>query len=365
MKILMLARRYPPDVLSGTETVFENLYARARKRHDVRLLVGFRRSRDRVPAEAWTVDLRSRGRIHGYVALWAAAWHRVLAWRPDVVLSNSIEAPLIPGVPTVCIIHDLNFGGRGEGLGRYTQLAYYRMKTRGFTRVVTVSDAMRGQLLEVLAGISPDRVVAIRNGVDLERFVPPPVSRPRGETLKLCYPSRILPGKAQHVAIDAVARMSAQEKGRVRLRIVGTSVDADYLRQLRLQAAGQPVEFHVDVPDLVPYYQGADIVLFPTAMSEGFGFTTVEAMACGRPVIHSDQDAIREATGGLGVSVPMNDAAALRDAIRGLWADVERGERLGREGRAFVEAHYAWDGVWHRYESLLRETLDGSSHGRS
>ena len=44
-----------------------------------------------------------------------------------------------------------------------------------------------------------------------------------------------------------------------------------------------------DVEDIVPWYQGADVVLFPTLMEEGFGFTAVEGMACGKPVIYYDQ----------------------------------------------------------------------------
>ena len=41
MKLMMVARRFPPDVRSGTERVFENLYHQARERHEVRLVVGF------------------------------------------------------------------------------------------------------------------------------------------------------------------------------------------------------------------------------------------------------------------------------------------------------------------------------------
>ena len=54
----MAARRFPPDVYSGTETVFGALYDCARARHEVRLVAGWSGARERIPAEAVGVRLR-------------------------------------------------------------------------------------------------------------------------------------------------------------------------------------------------------------------------------------------------------------------------------------------------------------------
>jgi glycosyltransferase involved in cell wall biosynthesis len=126
---------------------------------------------------------------------------------------------------------------------------------------------------------------------------------------------------------------------------------------LRVQAHEQPVSFATDVTDIAPFYQGADIILFPTLLEEGFGYTAVEAMACGKPVIYFDQAAIREATGGIGIAVPKGDVDALRDAMKALMDDPQRREELGRKGRAYVEAHYAWPVVWSKYEAILQGLL--------
>ncbi len=352
MKLLMVARRFPPDVRSGTETVFENLYARARERNDVRLVVGFRQSRDLVPPEAVAVDLSQGKRLQGYASLWRTARRETTRWKPDAVLSNSIEAP-VAGVPVACIVHDLNFG-RPEGdhgLGIRGRRLYYRLKARRLTRIITVSEASRRNL--VAAGLPAERTVAIRNGVNLSAFTPPAVHDTGDERFVLAYPSRILKGKGQHLAIDAVARLPSQLKRRVLLRIVGTVADEHYLEQLRAQAEGQPVEIHTDVPDIVPWYQRCDAVVFSTMMTEGFGFTAVEGMACGRPVIWSDQPPVREATGGIGLPFRQGDVTALRDTIATLLDDPDLAERLGREGRAFVAGHYDWSSVWARYENVL------------
>ncbi len=352
MKLLMVARRFPPDVRSGTETVFENLYLQARKRNDVRLVVGYRRSRELVPPEAIAVDLSHGHRVRGYASLWWTTRQQIARWNPDAVLSNSIEVPATRA-PTAVIVHDLNFGrpSTDRSLGIRGRRLYYRLQARKLARVITVSEASRRNLLA--AGLPAARTVAIRNGVDLSRFVPPPEPVTGSDRFVLAYPSRIIEGKGQHLAIDAVARLPAELEKRVLLRIVGTAPDARYLEYIRTQAAGHPVEIHTDVPDIVPWYQRCDAVLFPTVMTEGFGFTAVEGMACGKPVIWSDQPPVREATGGIGLPFAQGDVLALRDAIVALLDDPERCARLGREGRAFVDGHYDWSSVWRHYESVL------------
>lgn len=367
MRILMVARRYPPDVRSGTETVFEALYAEARKRHDVRLVVGYRTARERVPAEAVAVDLRDGG-ARAYVTMGLAAAAEARRFRPDVVLSNSVEIA-VPGVPNALIVHDLNFGKATRDASVMLREQLYKAQGKRLDAVITVSEASRAQLARI--GVAAAKTTVIPNGVDVARFAPketppwPPVA-PAGmkvpplPPVRFVYPGRILPGKGQHAAIDAIGRMRPDLKYRAHLTIVGAVADRIYLDQLKIQAFNQPVRFCTDVDDIVPYYQDADVVLFPTLMEEGFGFTAVEGMACGKPVIYYDQPAIREATGGHGVAVPRDDAEALRNAMLRLIADPEERARLGREGRAYVETR-AWDRVWARYEAVLEGIRRGGA----
>ena len=348
MRILMVARRYPPDVRSGTETVFENLVAQAKKSHEVRLLVGWRNSEQGLPADARRVQLRGAA---SWPTLAAAALREAAEFRPDLVLSNSIEV-WVPGLLNAIIVHDLNFGGTsrtsGAGMAVRAREAFYRFRGRQ-AAILAVSEATRQRLLEI--GIPEKNLHLVRNGVDLERFVPRPP--PGQEPLRLVYPSRILPGKAQHLAIDAVGRLRPEQRRRVHLSIVGAVADPIYADRLRIQSFKQPVDFAFDVPDIVPFYQNADIVLFPTLMEEGFGYTAIEAMACGRPVIWSEQPAIREATGGIGLPVPPDDADALRHAIWKLVENPALRLQMGEEGRRFVEARYGWESVWRRYEEIF------------
>ncbi len=358
MKILMAARRYPPDIWSGTETVFANLYKQARQRHEIRLVVGWTRDRGLVPAESVAVELRDLPRSRVWLRMSRAILSEARRWKPDVVLSNSIEVPP-SGIPTACIVHDLNFGkGKaGRGLSERFKKRFYSVRSRNLGAVVTVS-AASARALEA-AGVDKARIHPIHNGVDIDAFSPR--TREAGDDsdgvhpdrVRLAYPSRILPSKGQHFAIDAVARLNRKHKRRVHLTIAGAVADPVYLDQLRIQAYNQPVDFALDVASMPPYYQDADIVLFPTVMDEGFGFTAVEGMSCGKPVIWFDQPAVREATAGIGVPVPRGDVDALRKAITRLMDDPDERARIGAAGRQHVEAHLSWTRVWERYEAVL------------
>lgn len=349
MKLLFVARRFPPDVRSGTETVFECLLAEARAAgHDVHLVAGFRRDRALLPAGSTAVDLRGRGAT-AWAAMPLAAMAAARRLRPDAVLSNSIEVR-VPGVPTVTLVHDLNFGGDGSGAGARGRRLFYRVQAAGLARIVAVSEVTRRSLLAI--GVPPEKVVTIHNGVDLARFVPSP--RPADEAVRIVHVSRILSGKGQHCSLDALGRMRPDQRRGMSLAIVGTVADATYAEQLRVQAWNLPVQLDFDVADVVPHYQSADIALFPTRMPEGFGYAAVEAMACGLPVIGFEDPAVAEATGGLAVLVPRDDITAFRDAILRLAADPAERRRLGEVGRAFVQ-RYRWADTWRAYERVLRE----------
>ena len=157
------------------------------------------------------------------------------------------------------------------------------------------------------------------------------------------------------MAIDAFARLPDRFKKQARLTIVGAVADSIYLDRIRLHAYEQSIEFAVDVPKIEPYYQQADVILFPTVMTEGFGFTAVEGMSCGKPVIWFDQPAVREATGGIGMPVPQGDVQAMRDAMIKLIQDAELRTKLGEAGLKYARQHLSLQSVWERYEAVLRE----------
>jgi glycosyltransferase involved in cell wall biosynthesis len=100
--------------------------------------------------------------------------------------------------------------------------------------------------------------------------------------------------------------------------------------------------FIEDVPAVLA---ASDVVAHSSLRPEPFGLVMIEAMAASRPVVTPSEG------GGLDIVVPgetgllyePGDPGGLASAIVDLLTWPERGERLGRAGRARVEALFGID----------------------
>ena len=108
---------------------------------------------------------------------------------------------------------------------------------------------------------------------------------------------------------------------------------------------GKSVELLGHVPDLVPYYKAALMLVLPSVTrAESFGFVQMEAMAAGIPVVNTDLDSgVPEVSvhGLTGLTVPPKDAGALADAIRTLLDHPALCAKYGRAGIARVNEEFS------------------------
>jgi glycosyltransferase involved in cell wall biosynthesis len=355
MNLAMVTRRFPPDSRGGAETVMAALWREARRRsHRVDLWAGFVRDAALLPIEAHGVDLRDAGTPGPLRPLRAALRFAMQVARPlrhsgaDVVLSQQIEVPQA-GLPTAFIVHDANFG-RLEPQRWRERL--YAMHLRSMEAVIAVSETTAARW--AAAGVDERRITVIENGLDTDHFVP--VDRLRAEGVTVLLPSRLVPGKGQDVVLEALRGMPASALKRLDVHLVGAAPDPGWLAHLQRRAAGLPVRFSTDVVDMAPHYQAADLVIFPTQLAEGHGCVAVEAMACARPLIWSDDPAVRAAVGGIGFPIPAGSPRDIRARILDFLHNPEPFDAVGRVGRAWVVDRYSWARSWAKYETVL-ETI--------
>ncbi len=112
--------------------------------------------------------------------------------------------------------------------------------------------------------------------------------------------------------------------------------------------SGTPIEF---IPwrkqeDLPAIYRSADICVVPSVGPEPFGIVTLEAMACGRPVVASRIGGlpIIVEDGASGFLVPPGDVTALAAKIRLLLQDKKLRVRMGAAARRRAE-RFEWDRI--------------------
>jgi glycosyltransferase involved in cell wall biosynthesis len=252
----------------------------------------------------------------------------------------------------VITLHDVLHRELASLFGRpervFRRVAYDRAATRA-TRVVTVSEHARGQIVERL-GIAPERVVAIHAGVDHELFAPAgPVEAPTDAPFVL-YPANLWPHKNHERLISAVARVEG-------LALVLTGAPSPRLGALREQARREGVELlHVGyVDDPAPLYRGARALVFPS-LAEGWGAPVVEAMACGCPVAASLRGAVPEAAGGAALPFAPEDVHAMAGAIHRIAEDDGLREEL--RGRGLERAaELTWAAAAARHAEVYADAL--------
>jgi glycosyltransferase involved in cell wall biosynthesis len=233
---------------------------------------------------------------------------------------------------------------------------------RLFERFLTVSAYSAREL-----HLPASRTRVVYGGADIERFVPPPSTDTRRGVL---FVGRLTPHKGVDRLIEALPDGAE-------LRVAGSSghddtlPERDYLGLLRRLAAGRRVDFLGPVPesDLPTLYRAARVLALPSvdrtcygrdvAVSELLGLAAIEAMASGTPVVASRIGGVAEVIedGVTGFLVEPGNVAELRTRLEQILGDARLAERLGRNARERVVAHFTWDACAERCLNAYSELL--------
>jgi len=200
-------------------------------------------------------------------------------------------------------------------------------------------------------------------GVDTEIFSPATESkRVLKERLGLppCgslifFSSRIAPEKDAETLLIAVRALL--DKGHD-LRLLHRSGGyREFLRDAARFGVAQrviatdAVHPHAQLPD---DYRASDLCV-QASREEGLGFSPLEALACGVPVVAARVGGLRETIidGETGWSYPAGDAVALARCIEEALSETEEATRRTAAGRAMVCAHYERRAVFAKFAAIV------------
>jgi len=198
------------------------------------------------------------------------------------------------------------------------------------------------------------RIEKIYNGVDLQAFSPGwKASAPHGR-LRVGCAARMVPGKGVDVLLRAAAALS--DAG-LSVCVAGDGPERPELERLLDELDVRWfVELVGRVPSMPEFWRGCDIAVVPSdEWVESFSMSTLEAMACGVPVVATDVGGIPEvlADGESGTIVPRGDPDALAAAIRRYAEDPELRERHGRAGVQRARRWFSIETTAARYLELF------------
>lgn len=312
------------------------------------------------------LQVEQRGRIRqGHLWEQAELPRVVRKTGKDAVLySPANSGPLAVGRQIVTV-HDLFPIEHPEWFSR-SYAAWYqwllpRLMQR-VARVVTNSHYTTRQILERY-NFPEDKVVTCHFAQN-ESFVPAPNEKLEWFRSEQGLPGRYLlyigsiePRKNLTTLVAAWRQTQASQEG-VKLVVAGAAgrkavfnaansgegeLKDDTIRQL-----GYIADEHLPL-----LYAGAEAFALPS-LAEGFGLPVLEAMACGTPVLCSDNTALPEIADGAAQLIPARDVEAWRESIDAVLSNTGLRERMRTVGLRRATA-FSWSKTAGAVKALLEE----------
>ena len=219
--------------------------------------------------------------------------------------------------------------------------------------VITVCNALRDEVIGL--GVDPERIVSLRNGVDLELFQP--TVRTAGNPFTLLTVGHLVPVKAQELIIGALPLLPG-----VQLVVAGDGPNRGMLENLaRELSVTARVRFLGAVPQaqLRQHYGAADALVLASSR-EGWANVLLESMACGTPVVASRVYGTPEVVAApeAGVLMAERSPQGVADAVNAL-----RAAYPDRAATRRYAERFSWNDTTAGQLRLFRHVLEHRAHG--
>jgi glycosyltransferase involved in cell wall biosynthesis len=281
----------------------------------------------------------------------------------DVLFGPAYTIPLAYPGRTVVATHSINEvdASAHPWWYRVTYTPWYRLSARKADRVIVPSESTRSDVVEHY-GIPAENIDVVPEGVD-DSFQPLEDEELNRATRNQYFdggrPYVLFVGKASQrrnipTLIAAIGQLRKQHNIPHGLLLVGPNVLDLPLAQLAQEHGIADRFVQTDGRfdshrELIAIYNAADVYAYPSTY-DGFSLTTVEAMACGIPVVGVNRAAIREIAGGCAVLLDELNVDTLADGIYRVLTDTTLRQDL--RSKALERARTL------RWSNTAQQTLD-------
>lgn len=291
-------------------------------------------------------------------------------YKIDFLFSPECYIPLHLKIPTLSVIHDLNYE-HSKGNLKPSHQVYMDFFSHRFakysTRVATVSEYSKSDIVDTYH-VSPEKIDVVYNGAN-EGYHPLTPVQKQLIRQRYCQGSEyfifigtILKRKNLATLLKAFDLFKETDTKGIKLVVAGNRV----WWQDELAEAYDNMQFQQDVIFLGRVSQddlfnllGASLAMVYPSLFEGFGIPIVEAFYAEVPVITSNCTSMPEVAGDAAILVDPLDVNGLADSMTRLATDVPFRDMLISKGRE-QRLRFTWTKTAERlWESMMNSIEQG------
>ncbi len=305
-----------------------------------------------------------------------ALWHIWFQYRiprlfkkikPDLFLSPDGFIPLHTNIPTLTVIHDINFLHFPKDLPFFVRkyyLKYFPLFAKKAQRVSTVSNYSKTDLIKNYA-VAPEKIDVVYNGVD---DIFRPLAKKEQQRIREKYSDgkpffifigSLLPRKNLPRLFKAFDLFKQETKFSHKLILIG-----DPMHSFReIDQTFSTMKFKKDVlfigrvsRDETALLLASSRALLFVSYFEGFGIPLIEAFRSGVPVLAGDQTSLPEISGNAALYVDPFSVQSIKEGLVEIDQNKIIRDQLIRKGKIQGEK-YSWDKSADLLWKSIEETL--------
>lgn len=283
-------------------------------------------------------------------------------------LSSLIAAKLARkySKPFVLTQHNtfIEYDGIWNNVERLNDFAIGKQNLKDAKKIITVSNATKNYVLNL--GADPEKVEVLYNGVDLDRFKLLPDARDKirkkldisQEAIVATTVRRLVYKNGIDTLLES-AKIAIKKNNRIVYVVIGEGPDFEDIKskivQLGIEKNFILTGFITD-KELPLYYNAADFSILPSKSGEGLPLVSLEAMACGLPLLSTDVGGTGEIViEGYGKIVPPNDPEAMANAT--VEFTNEEPNKLKEKLRQMMTEKYSWEKNVNKLTDIYEEII--------